>query len=508
MSVFGKLLSPTAILDVCLNNLATVGIFVVVFILAWLLLSMPKNLPPGPWGLPIVGYLPFIKHDLAMTATEFGRKHNTEIVTIKVFNRRFTALNNLDLVKEFMVKKDNLTDRPSDGGLLETFHPGHKGLLNSSGPLWKEHRRFALTVFRDFGMGKIAVEEKVGDELEGTIKAINDTKGLPYNPQDMAMGAASNIVCNIIFGQRFDYKDKDFIKYLRAINRISNAGTNSADDARTPVFFKWMRFLPFDMFEYHQTKEAFDILTGFTEEQIAKHKAELDVSNVTDYIDAYLVRLSEESEKASTFTSFQLTCEIVDLFFAGTETTSTTLRWAIYYMAKYPEIQARVQTEIDAQIGKDRLPTMKDKLLLPYTEAVLMEIQRKATILTFGVLHSNNEQDITIGGYTIPKASRVGANVYAIHHDPKIWQDPDHFNPDNFLDSNGKLKNQDKLIPFLIGRRSCIGEALARMELFMFFTGWLQRFTISCPKGQTIPKGRMYSIIKQPKEYQVCFTPR
>jgi hypothetical protein len=71
---------------------------------------------------------------------------------------------------------------------------------------------------------------------------------------------------------------------------------------------------------------------------------------------------------------FQLTCEIIDLFFAGTETTSTTLRWAIYYMAKYPEIQECVQNEIDAQIGSDRLPSMKDKLLLPYTEAVLNEV--------------------------------------------------------------------------------------------------------------------------------------
>jgi cytochrome P450 len=152
------------------------------------------------------------------------------------------------------------------------------------------------------------------------------------------------------------------------------------------------------------------------------------------------------------FSDFQLGCEIIDLFFAGTETTSTTLRWAIYYMAMYPEIQERVQKEIDSQIGTDRLPTMKDKLLLPYTEAVLMEVQRVATILPMGVWHCNNTEDVEMDGYVIPRGTRVGANIYYVHRDPKTWVDPDNFNPSNFIDENGKLRNQDKLIPFEIGK--------------------------------------------------------
>ena len=121
-------------------------------------------------------------------------------------------------------------------------------------------------------------------------------------------------------------------------------------------------------------------------------------------------------------------------------------------MVKFPEIQAKVQSEIDTQIGRDRLPTMKDKLLLPYTEAVLMEVQRMATILPEGVGHANLNRDIEIDGYVIPKGMLVAVNILNVHRDPDTWPDPDNFNPDNFLDKDGKLINQDRLIPFGIGK--------------------------------------------------------
>uniref|UniRef100_A0A3B4H4J6 Uncharacterized protein n=1 Tax=Pundamilia nyererei TaxID=303518 RepID=A0A3B4H4J6_9CICH len=95
---------------------------------------------------------------------------------------------------------------------------------------------------------------------------------------------------------------------------------------------------------------------------------------------------------------------VLDLFVAGSETTSTTLRWAFLYMAKYPEIQEKVQAEIDREIGESRQPSMEDRANLPYTDAVIHEVQRIGNIAPLGVPHVTN-RDVELGGYSVPKVS-------------------------------------------------------------------------------------------------------
>ncbi|XP_072051622.1 cytochrome P450 2U1-like [Amphiura filiformis] len=98
------------------------------------------------------------------------------------------------------------------------------------------------------------------------------------------------------------------------------------------------------------------------------------------------------------------------------------------------------------------------------------------SITPLGVSHSCGD-DTTIEGYNIPKGSVVVSNPWAVHHDPDIWKNPDEFNPDRFLDKGGCLQEREELIPFSTGRRICPGEQLAKMELYIFFTHLLHRFT-------------------------------
>jgi cytochrome P450 family 2 subfamily U polypeptide 1 len=121
-------------------------------------------------------------------------------------------------------------------------------------------------------------------------------------------------------------------------------------------------------------------------------------------------------------------------------------------MVHYPDIQQKVQKEIDQVVGRTRLPSIADKRNLPFTEAVVLEMHRYATVAPTGVPHSNMERDVTFRGYTIPRGSLVVANMWAVHHDPDVWQTPDSFNPGHFLgDHDGKVIRRKELIQFCLG---------------------------------------------------------
>ncbi len=145
-----------------------------------------------------------------------------------------------------------------------------------------------------------------------------------------------------------------------------------------------------------------------------------------------------------------LTATTVNLFVAGIETSSTTIRWTLLYMMAYPDIQGKVQQELDTVIGRNRMPEWNDRLELPYTEAVLREIQRIRTIAPLGFPHEVSK-DTKLNGYDIPKGSLVFSNIWAAHNDPDVWSEPDQFKPERFLDENGKLRHREELIPFSIG---------------------------------------------------------
>jgi cytochrome P450 len=151
------------------------------------------------------------------------------------------------------------------------------------------------------------------------------------------------------------------------------------------------------------------------------------------------------------FPEMNLRSVITDLFIAGSETTFTTLRWVLLYIAYHTDIQEKVFREIDSVFG-DRSPSMSDKRRTPFTEATLNEIQRLNTLVPFGVGHSNLQSDFEIEGYPIPRGTIIISNLHQIHMDKNIWKKPNEFDPNNFLDDQGQIINQDKLVQFSIGK--------------------------------------------------------
>uniref|UniRef100_A0A914E3T3 Cytochrome P450 n=1 Tax=Acrobeloides nanus TaxID=290746 RepID=A0A914E3T3_9BILA len=203
----------------------------------------------------------------------------------------------------------------------------------------------------------------------------------------------------------------------------------------------------------------------------------------------------------------QLMGMLFDLWLAGQETTSNTLAWGVLYLMQEPEVQSRLQKELDTVIGSDRLITMDDRPKLNYTAAVVNEIQRIANLLALNVRHATS-RDVNIKGYHIPEGTTIIPHISVILYDEKIFPNPKKFDPTRFLDKNGHLKKVEELIPFSVGKRQCLGEGLARMELFLFVANIFNQFKVNIISSKPPNMGRKAGATVSPQPFVCSMTKR
>lgn len=143
---------------------------------------------------------------------------------------------------------------------------------------------------------------------------------------------------------------------------------------------------------------------------------------------------------------------------------------------------------------------------MPYTHAVVHEVQRMGNIIPLNVPREI-AVDSTLSGYHLPKGTLVITNLTALHNDPAEWATPNKFNPEHFLE-NGQFKKREDFLPFSIGKRGCLGEQLARTELFIFFTALLQKFTFRPPDNEKLTQKFRMGLTIAPVKYRICAVPR
>ncbi|XP_011819324.1 PREDICTED: cytochrome P450 2C20 isoform X4 [Colobus angolensis palliatus] len=418
--------------------------FVLLFSL-WRQSSGRRKLPPGPTPLPIIGNMLQIDvKDICKSFSNFSKVYGP-VFTVYFGMNPVVVLHGYEAVKEALI--DN-AEEFSGRGVLPISERITKGLgiISSNGKRWKETRRFSLTTLRNFGMGKRSIEDRVQEEARCLVEELRKTKASPCDPTFILGCAPCNVICSVVFQKRFDYKDENFLTLMK----------------RFTVNFR--------------------ILTS--------------------------PWIQEKDNQQSEFTIENLVGTVADLFVAGTETTSTTLRYGLLLLLKHPEVTAKVQEEIDHVIGRHRSPCMQDRSHMPYTDAVVHEIQRYIDLVPTGVPHAVTT-DIKFRNYLIPKGTMIVTLLTSVLHDDKEFPNPKIFDPGHFLDENGNLKKSDYFMPFSAGKRICAGEGLARMELFLFLTTILQNFNLKSVADlknlNTTSATR--GIISLPPSYQICFIP-
>ncbi|XP_040895601.1 cytochrome P450 2J6-like [Toxotes jaculatrix] len=481
-------------------------IFTLVFLVVaeYLRNRRPSSFPPGPWAFPLVGNMFSINfNNVHREMTKLAETYGN-VFSLKMGPSWMVVLNGISTLQEgLLTKGDILVDRP-----ILPLHADvlpKLGIIFTNGHMWKKQRRFALFTLKYFGLGKKSLESSILDEITHMSREIDNHKGRPFNPHITINNAVSNIISTLVFGHRFNYGDQRFIKFLKLFDRAAQI-EGSIWSQLYNSFPMVMRRLPGP---HHTVQKIYGEFIEFMKAEISEHKKDWDPSEPRDFIDYYLSEIQKNTKETldDGFHEENLVMCSFDLFGAGTETTSTTLRWGLLYMAKYTEIQEKVQAEIDRVIGQSRQPSMDDRANMPYTDAVIHEIQRMGNIVPLSLPHITS-RDLELGGYTIPKGVTVIPNLTSALFDKKEWETPNTFNPGHFLNKEGKFLKRAAFIPFSAGKRVCLGENLARMELFLFFTSLMQRFTFSMPPGKEVVLKPRVSITLSPIPYEICATQR
>lgn len=462
-----------------------------------------KNYPPGPKPLPLIGSLHLIEskkphYALMKLAEKYG-----SVYSIQLAMEKMVILCGYDTVKDALINHaEEFYDRP-DNPLGARISHGN-GIIGANGENWKVMRRFTLSTLRDFGMGKRSIENKIQEEAQCLMEEIRTYKGEPFENMAIVNAAVANIIVSILLGDRFEYDDPTILSLMRKINE----NIKSFGSFMTILYNMFPRLVGMLPGSHQKVFQNVEDTFAFIREVFTKQKKTLDVNDQRNLIDAFLAKQEQEGKSESTlyFHNDNLIVLVSDLFGAGMETTSTTLRWGLLLMMKYPEIQKKVQNEIDTVIGSAESQTEHRKQM-PYTDAVIHEIQRFADIAPMNVPHAT-AKDVTFRGYNIPKGTTIIPLLTSVLRDKAYFEKPDEFYPEHFLDSEGNLKKNEAFIPFSLGKRSCAGENLAKMELFLFFTTLLQNFSFQAPPGAVLDLTPALGFTNAPLPYKICAIPR
>ncbi|XP_062070427.1 cytochrome P450 2C20-like isoform X2 [Lepus europaeus] len=414
-------------------------------LLLWRWNSAKGKLPPGPTPLPIIGnILQLDLKDISKSFSSFSKVYGP-VFTVYLGMKPTVVLHGYQAVKEALVDLGEEFAGRGSFPVAERINKG-LGIILSNGKRWKVIRRFSLMTLRNFGMGRRSIEDRVQEEARCLVEELRKTNASPCDPTFILGCAPCNVICSIIFQNRFEYTDQTFLKFLKMLN------------------------------------EGIDILNS--------------------------PWIQEKHNQQSEFTLESLKFIASDLFSAGTETTSTTLRYGLLLLLKHPEVTARVQEEIECVIGRHRSPCMQDRSRMPYTDAVIHEIQRFIDLVPTSLPRAVT-RDVKFRNYLIPKGTNIITSLTSVLHDDKEFPNPETFDPGHFLDKSGNFKKSDYFMPFSTGKRICVGEGLARMELFLFLITILQNFRLKPlvdPKDINItPVVNGFASVPPP--YQLCFIP-
>ncbi|XP_072016399.1 cytochrome P450 2G1-like [Amphiura filiformis] len=484
-------------------SLTPITLLFVILALMFFFLSRKNNLPPGPLTLiPYIGFAPSVAYSLYKGERlnkflmKLGNKYG-QVYSFTVFGMPIVVLNEYQAIRE-AYQDTKLNDRGENELQAKMF----SRTFNK----WDDmapYRIFALACFRQFDIGTSRFEEPISKESAYLIEELVKFKGQPVELTWHVSNAVSNIICKVVFGTRFEFADERIHRLtdlLYRINILLGAGGLEI-------------FIPINIPSKakQELNKVVDELLAFINSMIESHRKNFNTDNLNDFIDLWLneIRLHKSDDPNSFRNPDNMAGQILLLFLGGTETSSTTLRWGSQYLVRYPEVQGRIHREIDTVVGRNRLPKLDDKNNLPYTQAVIAELHRIISLVPLSAFHVAGDTT-TFRGYTIPKNSVVISNLYAVMHSPELWADPEEFRPDRFLDDEGNFHEPDEVIPFGIGRRVCLGEALARQELFIFFTHLLHQFKFEkssedAPMPTLIP---IDGVVTHPEPYKLRVTMR
>ncbi|XP_071483264.1 cytochrome P450 2U1-like [Diadema antillarum] len=472
------------------------------------------RLPPGPWFLQlkllIVG-LPRHsstggRHDelFAQLSKEFGK-----IFSFRRGRDFVVVLNDPEIIQEAFVKKKDVFNDRRGPAMYECMYGGRNAhrLLGSHAQSWKTTRRVVGPCLKNVGSWGRRMESIISLEADQLIDELASFGPISCDPRNKITQSVANIIYALAYGHRLEYEDPKLLEIIDAIDTIMGHSLSTALTDR-------IRYLPF-LYLLPSTRpmrNAYEVMKRTMTKAVEKRlDATASDGEGSTIIERIIASSEEEKEGASLPERRQIPTEdiwrvLYDVMLAGTDTTSNTLCWAVLIMAHHQQVQKQVQEEIDLILA-GRKPSLQDQKSMPFTRATIMEVLRLRPVGPLAVPHSASETAV-LRDYTIPKGSILLGNVMFCHHDPDHWHDPELFDPHRFLsgDRTKVIRDPPAFLPFGVGPRMCIGEQLAKNELFIVFTRIMQRFRVDFTPGDrpdVLDKGWIAGQILRPNRMKV-----
>ncbi|XP_006866545.1 PREDICTED: cytochrome P450 1A2-like [Chrysochloris asiatica] len=464
--------------------------------------QVPKGLksPPGPWGWPLIGNVLTLGKNPHLVLTQLSQWYG-DVMQVHIGQTPVLVLSGLDTIRQALVRQaDDFKGRPdlysftliTDGQGM-TFNP-------DSGPVWAARRRLAQNALNTFSIASdpassssCYLEEHVNKEAEVLLNKLQELMAGAgcFDPYSPVVVSVANVIGAMCFGQHFPQASEELLNLIENSHEFVETATSG-----NPVdFFPFLRYLPNPaLLRFKDFNQRF---LRFLQKTVQEHYQDFDKNSVQDITGA-LFKHSEKGFRSSSglIPQEKIVNLVNDIFGAGFDTVTTAISWSLLYLVTKPEIQKKIQKELDTVIGRARRPRLSDRSELPYLEAFILELFRHSSFVPFTIPHSTTK-NTTLNGFFIPKERCVFVNQWQVNHDQKLWGDPFEFRPERFLTAKDNTINKnlsEKVMLFGMGKRRCIGEVLAKWEIFLFLAILLQRLEFSVPPGTKVDLTPIYGL--------------
>ncbi|KAK7350658.1 hypothetical protein VNO77_09514 [Canavalia gladiata] len=418
-----------------------------------------RNLPPCPPKLPIIGHYLQLGTLPHRSLQAFSQKYGP-LLLLNLGQLSVLVVSSADLAKEVMQTQGIVFgSRPHLTSTRILLYGCKDVAFASYGGIWRQKRK--LCVIELLSLRRVQsiqfIREEEAEALVNKIRQSSLTNGCSVNLSEMLAETANNIIFRCVFGRKSDV-DRRFVELVRKV-MIQISDFNLGD------VFPWLGWIGVLSAKIKEYKATFGELDTFFDHVIAEHKKGRRDSEKKDFLDA-LLQLQDSGMLEFEPTAEDIKALIMDMILGGSDTTSTSLEWAMTELVKNPSTMMKAQEEVRKVVGNKSKLEEDDVNQMNYLKCVLKETLRlhpPAPLLVPRETTSN----VKLGGYDIPDKTMVYVNAWAIQRDPEFWENPEEFLPERFENNEVTFTGQDfQFIPFGSGRRKCPGMAfgLASVE--------------------------------------------
>lgn len=448
--------------------------------------SRPNDIPPGPWRWPLIGNIPSLVGNDRLEKLDKLRKRYGDVYGVFIGSELTVVLNGYKVINDALLKR----------GKAFAFRPDSyvqdPEIVFANGNLWKTNRAFLMQTFHElcFSSSGKKLENYILNGLESLDQRLNKLKHSFY-PGPYMNCSFAEVMFQICHGYSISHDDERLQGYLNLLERAFSSFTYTYTLKKC---FPFLDNLPVHVLPDLE-KEAAHLKQYFNqvcEVNFKQHQGG-DRSCLVDIL----------LEPGSPVTQDRIWEVLHELMAAGSETTASTMSWFFLLTAMYPDKQKKLRMAIRNSIGTNA-PSLSQRSEIPYVEATILECLRIGNVVPLSVPHAVAE-DVKFYGYTIPKGSTVLPNLVSAHLDPERFPEPTMFKPERFLSHDEtSVVNADSIIPFSLGQRSCLGETIARSELFMYIVYFIQKYDIvlASDLNSVSLKGRL-DLTHKPRHFEI-----